>query len=68
MVAVLFRNCVGGRTCMPLRLEGVGPGERGEVHLVFVVFGYWKHRFTLAFIWMLCSFIMFLVFDTYIVR
>ena len=27
-------------------LEGAGPGEQGQVHMVFCIF--WKHRFTLS--------------------
>ena len=52
---------MGGRT-WPLRLEGAGPREQGGTSSFR---GFWLLKTSFhAFIWMLCSFIMFMVFDT----
>ena len=38
-----------GERTWPLRLDGARPGEQGGTSSsVFVVFGCWKHRFTLS--------------------
>ena len=53
---------MGGRT-WPLRLEGAGPGEQGGTSNIRSC---WSLETSFHdFIWMLCSFIMFLVFDTH---
>ena len=53
---------MGWRT-WPLRLEGAGPGEQGGTSGIhsFWLLGVSFH----AFIWILCSFVMFMVFDTH---
>ena len=54
---------MGGRT-WPLRLEGAGPGEQGGTSSVR---SFWLLETSFhAFIGMLCSFVMFLVFDTHV--
>ena len=53
---------MGGRT-WPLRLEGAGPGEKRGTSSIR---GFWLLETSFhASIWMLCSFIMFMVFDTH---
>ena len=48
-----------GRT-WPLRLEGAGPGEQGGTSSIR---GFWLLETSFqAFIWMLCFFIMFMIF------
>ena len=57
-----FRRCLGERI-WPLRLERAGPGEQGGTSSIR---SFWSLETSFhAFIWMLCSFIMFLVFDTH---
>ena len=52
---------MGGRT-WPLRLEGAGPGDQGGTSSIR---SFWLSDTSFhAFIWM-CSFIMFMVFDTH---